>query len=95
MKAELRCRYLDSDFVEVIWKNAGSEPEAGPPYLWSLLTRADSDAIAQISVNTLLVIDDEAFGGLDVELPLDGQHDLLRLLSAFAMIRAERPASNH
>lgn len=68
MKAELRCRYLDSDFVEVIWKNAGSEPEAGPPYLWSLLTRADPDAIARISVNTLLVIDDEAFGGLDVEL---------------------------
>ena len=68
MNAEPRRRYLDRDFVEVIWKNAGSEPEAGPPYLWSLLTRADPDAIAKISVNTLLVIDDEAFGGLDVEL---------------------------
>ncbi|MBY3082737.1 hypothetical protein HFO63_14940 [Rhizobium laguerreae] len=28
MKSELRCRTLDSDFVEVIWETTGSEPEA-------------------------------------------------------------------
>jgi hypothetical protein len=81
MKAELGVRYLDSDFVEVIWNGDGG-PRSALAYLSSRLVAADAGAVRNImpaSASTLLLVDDQAFGGFDAE-PLHGKHGLLRQL---------------
>ena len=69
MKAELGVRYLDSDFVEVIWNGDGG-PRSALAYLSSRLAAADAGAVGNImpaSASTLLLVDDQAFGGFGAE----------------------------
>lgn len=71
MRKELKASYLDGSFIETIWSRGDGRPGLDWDYLETLLSREDvaqCKAKAEPQADTLILIYQEALGGLNFEL---------------------------